>query len=213
MMDEEIKKEDVQSDIPETEEKCEAAEEVRSESREQCSECEHSEKEDKKEGGRKFEKKLKAELGETQKKLSEQTAKNAELTDMYKRLLAEFDNYKKRTARELDGRYQDAKFDTVKNILPVLDNFERALKTEAPEECRQYMEGVEMTFTQLKGILEGFGVREIDALGQKFDPQYHNAVLHTDDDSVPENTVVEVFEKGYTLGDKVLRYSTVKVAN
>ena len=212
-MDEEIKKEDVQSDIPETEEKCEAAEEVRSESCEQCSECEHSEKEDKKEGGRKFEKKLKAELGETQKKLSEQTAKNAELTDMYKRLLAEFDNYKKRTARELDGRYQDAKFDTVKNILPVLDNFERALKTEAPEECRQYMEGVEMTFTQLKGILEGFGVREIDALGQKFDPQYHNAVLHTDDDSVPENTVVEVFEKGYTLGDKVLRYSIVKVAN
>ena len=170
-------------------------------------------KDDKKESRKSEIKKLKADLEAAKEVISKENMKNAELTDRFMRLAAEFDNYKKRTAKELEGRYQDARYDTVKYFLGIADNFERALKTPVPEECRQYISGVEMIYDQLMKQLKDLGVTEIDALGKTFDPNLHNAVLHVDDETKGENEIVEVFEKGYMLGDKVLRYSTVKVAN
>ena len=124
-----------------------------------------------------------------------------------------FDNYKKRTAKEMEGRYQDAKSDTVRTFLEIADNFERALKTPFPEECSNYISGIEMIYDLLIKKMNDLGVSEIEALGKTFDPKLHNAVLHVEDETKGENEIVEVFEKGYKLGDKVLRYSTVKVAN
>ena len=127
------------------------------------------------------------------------------------RLAAEYDNYRKRTAKEKESIWADAKASVVASFLPVYDNLERALKQDTADEA--YKKGVEMTMTQLKDVLSKLGVTEIPALGEKFDPEKHNAVMHTEDDTAEENTVVEVFQKGYTLGDKVLRFAMVKVAN
>ena len=148
-------------------------------------------------------------------------ARNAELEkqiaeekDKYARLAAEYDNYRKRTARELDGRYADAKSDVWKNLLPVIDNFERALATEpANGEKDAFREGIELTYKQLKEQMEKAGVTVIEAKGQQFDPERHNAVMHYEDETLGENIVAEEFIKGYMLGDKVLRHSMVKVAN
>ena len=131
--------------------------------------------------------------------------------DKYLRLAAEYDNYRKRTAKEKETLWGDARADTAGAFLPVYDNLERALKQETADEA--FKKGVEMTMNQLKEILSKLGVTEIPALGEKFDPEKHNAVMHTEDDTAEENTVVEVFQKGYTLGDKVLRFAMVKVAN
>ncbi len=136
-----------------------------------------------------------------------------ETSDKYLRLAAEFDNFKKRTQKENDARYLDIKAETLKQILPVVDNFERALKTEAPDDAKAYAEGVKMIYDMLVKILTDNGVEAIDALNQPFDPEKHFAVMHVEDESFGENTVCEVFEKGYRMGDRVLRYSMVKVAN
>ena len=149
----------------------------------------------------------KKEPSELEKALAAQAKEH----DQYLRLAAEFDNFRKRSVKEKDGIYQEAKAETAKKFLPVYDNLERALKNETADEA--YKKGVEMTMTQLKEVLSKLGVTEIPALGEKFDPEKHNAVMHTEDDTAEENTVVEVFQKGYTLGDKVLRFAMVKVAN
>ena len=138
---------------------------------------------------------------------------NDELKERYMRLAAEYENYKKRTLKELETKYVDVKGDTLKNVLPILDNFERALKTAIPEGCETYSEGIKMIYEQLLGMLAAQNVEEIPALGETFDPQLHYAVMHIEDESLGENTVAEVFEKGYRMGEKVLRYSMVKVAN
>ena len=131
--------------------------------------------------------------------------------DQFVRLTAEYDNYRKRTAKEKDSIYQDAKIDTIKPFLAVLDNLERGVSQF--EEGDGHRQGMELICKQFSEVLTKLGVTEIPALGEKFDPEKHNAVMHTEDDTAEENTVVEVFQKGYTLGDKVLRFAMVKVAN
>lgn len=135
----------------------------------------------------------------------------ADVNDKYLRLAAEYDNYRKRTAKEKESLYGDAKADTVKPFLEVLDNLERGLAQF--EEGDPHRQGMEMICKQFMTVLEKLGVQQIEALGQPFDPARHNAVMHVEDESAGENTVVEVFQQGYALGDKILRFAMVKVAN
>ena len=147
--------------------------------------------------------------------LEEANEKLLDAEDKYLRLYAEFENYKKRTQKEKDARYADAVIDSVAEILPVLDNLERALAVEVTsEDAKRFKEGVEMTKKQMVESLAKLGVTEIKALGEEFNPKLHNAVMHTEDETVTENTVVEEFMKGYIYNcERVVRYSMVKVAN
>ena len=165
---------------------------------------------------KKAKKKEKKEKGITftreQVEKMELAAKQLEsVKDQFTRLTAEYDNYRKRTTKEKDGIYQDAKGDTIKAFLAVYDNLERALKQDTADEA--FKKGVEMTMNQLKTVLEKLGITEIEALGQPFDPTLHNAVMHIEDENFGENTVAEVFQAGFRLGDKVVRFAMVKVAN
>ena len=135
----------------------------------------------------------------------------AQKEDQYLRLAAEYDNYRRRSQKEKTDAYQSAKSDAVLAFLPVYDNLERALKQETADEA--YKKGVEMTMNGLKEVLSKLGVEEIPALGQTFDPNLHNAVMHVEDENAGENTVVEVFQAGFQSGDKVIRFAMVKVAN
>lgn len=135
----------------------------------------------------------------------------AQQEDKYLRLAAEYDNYRRRTAKEKESIWTDAKADAAVAFLPVYDNLERALKQETADEA--YKKGVEMTMTQLKTVLEQLGIKEIPALGQPFDPNLHNAVMHVEDENFGENTVCDVFQAGFQLGEKVIRFAMVKVAN
>ena len=132
--------------------------------------------------------------------------------DHFVRLTAEYDNYRKRTTKEKDTIYQDAKADTIKAFLAVYDNLERAAQSEGGEDS-PHKKGLEMIFAQYKDILKSLGVEEIEAKGAAFDPEMHNAVMHIDDESLGENVVAQVFQAGFKMGDKVLRHSIVQVAN
>ena len=147
--------------------------------------------------------------------LLELNEKLAEAEDKYLRLYAEFENYKKRTQKEKDARYADAVIDSVAEILPVLDNLDRALAVEVTsEDAKSFKEGVEMTKKQMVDSLSKLGVTEIAAQGEQFNPNLHNAVMHVDDESLAENVVAEEFMKGYIYKEeRVVRYSMVKVAN
>lgn len=134
----------------------------------------------------------------------------ASLYDKYLRLVAEFDNFKKRTQKEKEEIYSIAKTDVVMNLLPVIDNFERAEKFS---DDKNVEEGIALIKKQFIDVLKKIGIEEIEAENQPFDPNLHNAVLHEEREDVAENTVVEVLQKGYKLGDKVIRYAMVKVAN
>jgi len=138
-------------------------------------------------------------------------AEMEQFKDKYARLLAEYENYRRRTAKEKEALWAGAKCDVTASFLPVYDNLERALKQETADEA--YKKGVEMTMNQLKTVMEKLGVTEIPALGEPFDPKVHNAVMHIEDDTLGENTVVEVFQAGFQLGEKVIRCAMVKVAN
>ena len=149
-------------------------------------------------------------------KAPEQPAKDkgqllAEAAEKYLRLAAEYDNYRKRTAKEKESAWTEAKAQTVAAFLPVYDNLERALKQDTTDEA--YKKGVEMTMKGLQDALTGLGVEVIPALGETFDPNRHNAVMHVDDEEAGENTIVEVFQQGFICGEKVIRFSMVKVAN
>lgn len=135
----------------------------------------------------------------------------AQQEDKYLRLAAEYDNYRRRTAKEKDSIWNDAKADAAQAFLPVYDNLERALKQETADEA--FKKGVEMTMTQLKEVLTKLGIEEIPALGEPFDPNLHNAVMHVEDEGAGENTIVDVFQTGFKSGDKVVRFAMVKVAN
>lgn len=135
----------------------------------------------------------------------------AEAADKYLRLAAEYDNYRKRTAKEKKSIWSDAKVQAVAAFLPVYDNLERALKQETADEA--YKKGVEMTMKGLQDAMTGLGVELIPALGETFDPNRHNAVMHCEDETAGENTIVEVFQQGFICGEKVIRFSMVKVAN
>lgn len=151
------------------------------------------------------------EKTEENKELLELKAKYDELYDKHLRVLAEYDNFKKRTQKEKDELYKVAVCDTVEKILPVVDNLERAVDAQA--EKTPFYEGVCLVEKQLFEILGKMGVTQIEAVGKTFDPNVHNAVMHTDDEEKGEAEIVEEFAKGYKLGDKVIRYSMVKVAN
>ena len=161
--------------------------------------------EDKKTTEKKKIKKIEAEL-------EKKEAEIAEANDKYMRLFAEYDNFRKRTAKEKEGIYADAYIDALSEILPVLDNLERAAAFENAD-AESLKKGLELTLKSFSDTLTKMGVHEIEALGKTFDPNFHNAVMHVDDEAAGENEVVEVFAKGYARGDKVLRHSMVKVAN
>ncbi len=133
------------------------------------------------------------------------------LNERLLRLMAEYDNYRKRTAREKDAIYPDAVASTVEKFLPVLDNFQRAL--EAPCTDEEFKKGMSMICDGLVGVLTGLGVEAIGQVGEEFSPNLHNAVMHIDDENLGKNVVAQVFQKGYRMGDKVIRYAMVQQAN
>jgi len=135
----------------------------------------------------------------------------AALNDKYLRICAEYDNFRKRSQKEKEALYKDVKADTLKSFLPVYDNLLRALAQ--PTEDTAYAKGVEMIMAQFNSTMEKLGVEKIESLGQSFDPAFHNAVMHVDDESKGENEIVEVFQEGFKMGDKVIRFAMVKVAN
>ena len=147
-----------------------------------------------------------------EEKLEEAQKQAKDNLDKYIRQLAEFENFRKRSNSEKTAMYSNGVRDTVEKLLPVIDNFERAVEAADDKEDPMY-KGVEMILKQFMEILENLGVKEIPSKGEPFDPNVHSAVMHIDDESCDENVVVEVFQKGYTLGDKVIRPSMVKVAN
>lgn len=147
---------------------------------------------------------LRAELESAQNDLAAEQDKNL-------RLRAEYDNFRKRSARERDNIYADVKTDTLKKLLPIFDNLERALRQETADEA--YKKGVEMTMNQFLEALRDLGVTPIEALGQTFDPNLHNAVMHTEDPDKGEGEIVQEFQKGFKMGDRVIRFSMVQVAN
>ena len=132
--------------------------------------------------------------------------------DKYLRLAAEYDNYRKRTAKEKETIYQDAKMETIGKFLEVYDNLERAVG-QAGDEENVHKKGMEMIFHQLETVLEKLGVTVVDPTGEAFDPEQHSAVMHIDSEELGENTVSQVFQKGFLLGEKVIRFATVQVAN
>ena len=142
-----------------------------------------------------------------------ETLKNnlADQEEKFLRLAAEYDNFRKRSQKEKESAWADAKAETAAAFLPVYDNLERALRQQTCDEA--YAKGVEMTMTGLKEVLSKLGIEEIPAMGERFDPNYHNAVMHVDDPEAGENVIVEVFQAGFKAGDKVVRFAMVKVAN
>ena len=156
----------------------------------------------------------KKESKAAEEKKEEQSSPAEELkgaNDRYLRLLAEYDNYRKRSQKEKDSLYADIKSDTVAKFLPVYDNLVRALAQNTEDEA--YRRGVEMIMAQFNTTLEKLGATKIECLGQKFDPTLHNAVMHVDDEEKGENEIVEVFQEGFLMGEKVIRFAMVKVAN
>ena len=156
----------------------------------------------------------KKESKAAEEKKEEQSSPAEELkgaNDRYLRLLAEYDNYRKRSQKEKDSLYADIKSDTVAKFLPVYDNLVRALAQNTEDEA--YRRGVEMIMTQFNTTLEKLGATKIECLGQKFDPSLHNAVMHVEDEEKGENEIVEVFQEGFMMGEKVIRFAMVKVAN
>lgn len=163
-------------------------------------------KEPTKEGSKKF-------FGKKNKK-DKKDEKIEELTDRLTRQMAEFDNFRKRSEKEKSQMYEIGAKDVIEKILPVVDNFERGLQGLTEEEkADPFVEGVDKIYKQLMTTLEGIGVKPIEAVGQEFDPDFHNAVMHVEDEAFGENTIAEEFQKGYTYRDSVVRHSMVKVAN
>ena len=136
----------------------------------------------------------------------------AALKDTHLRTLAEYDNFRKRSQREKEATYADAKANTLKMLLPVLDNFDRAADNKT-DDIEVYRKGIEMTLTQLGEILKNLEVESFGEVGDEFDPNIHSAVMTVETPDLPENSVAGVFEKGYKMGDRILRFATVQVTN
>ena len=131
--------------------------------------------------------------------------------EAYLRLHADYDNFRKRTAKEKESSYANGRADAVEKLLPVYDNLSRALKQETADTA--FKKGVEMTMTELVKILSGLGVEIFGEVGEEFDPNLHNAVMHTEDETLGENVICQVFQQGFKMGDKVIRFAMVQVAN
>ena len=195
-MEEEIIEETVEETVTETEEA------VETEADSEATDTEETASEEKKGFFKKKDKKDKKDL------------QIEELTDKYKRTMAEFDNYRKRTEKEKTAMYEIGAREVINKILPIVDNFERGLAL-IPEADRTtpVADGMDKIYKQLTKTLEDMGVKEIEALGVEFNPDFHNAVMHCEDDSLGENIIAEVLQKGYTYKESVVRHSMVKVAN
>ena len=156
----------------------------------------------------------KKKLFEKKNKKDKKDEQIADLTDKLTRNMAEFDNYRKRTEKEKSAMYEIGAKDVVEKILPVVDNFERGLQS-VPEDKKDdpFVDGMDKIYKQMMSTLEGIGVKPIEAVGQEFDPNFHNAVMHVEDEELGENVVAEEFQKGYMYRDSVVRHSMVKVAN
>lgn len=155
-------------------------------------------------------KKLEAKISELEAKLADADKTAAEQNDKYLRLMAEYDNFRKRSAKEKEGIYYDAYADALKSILPIIDNLERAVGVEGAEAVAK---GLEMTLKGASEALEKMGVEAFGAEGDEFDPNMHNAMMMVDDENHKEGEIVTVFQKGYKKGDKIIRYAMVTVAN
>ena len=201
----EIKNNEKENDIKETEAP-ETETEVAGEG-EQTTEVK-SEKPDKNE--KKKVKELEKKLAETQKSLETKTQECAETADKYLRMMAEYDNFRKRSAKEKESIYADAYADALKSILPIIDNLEKAAEYKDAEKVSK---GVEMILKSATDAFGKMGVESFGERGEQFDPNKHNAVMHVEDESLPEGVIVDVFQKGYSKGDKILRYAMVSVAN
>ena len=153
----------------------------------------------------------KTELETVKEELEAIKAEKDELYDKYLRTLAEYDNFRKRSQREKDAIYGDATAESVKKLLPVLDSFERALNYECKDE--EFKKGISLIQNTLKEVFDSIGVKEIPDVGEQFDPNLHEAVMHTEDPAYGENVITDCYRKGYTLNDKVIRFSMVIVAN
>lgn len=153
----------------------------------------------------------KTELEKLSEELETLQKAKDELYDKYLRTLAEYDNFRKRSQREKDAIYGDATIDAVKKLLPVLDNFERALNYECKDE--EFKKGISLIQNTLVEVFDNLGVKEIPAMDQQFDPNLHEAVMHIDNPAYEENIVTDVYRKGYMIGDKVIRHTMVVVAN
>ena len=192
-----------------TEENKTAAEEIAVNEEEQTESC-RSEQESEKSSckNKKEDNKHKKEIEALNEKIEKLENTNKEFEDKYLRLVAEYDNFRKRSIKEKEGIYADAYADALVSLLPVVDNLERAVLFS---DGASVLEGVKMTLNQLEGCLEKMGVKVIET--KTFDPSVHNAVMHVEDDAYGEGEIVEVFQKGYVKGDKVIRFAMVKVAN
>ena len=191
-----------------------AADEIKEEVKTEEPEIEAKEADGKKPEAEKAEEKKPEEKKSKEKKEEKKPDLKAEmdtLNDKYLRICAEYDNFRKRSQKEKDSLYGDVKAETLKKFLPVYDNLVRALAQSTEDEA--YRRGVEMIMNQFNVTMEKLGVTEIECLGKKFDPAFHNAVMHVEDEEKGENEIVEVFQKGFMMGDKVIRFAMVKVAN
>lgn len=159
---------------------------------------------------KKKQKKADAQIAELEKQLEESKAELAAEKDKYMRMIAEYDNYRRRTAKEKDGIYADAYADALKGILPILDNLERAVGVSEAEALQK---GLSMTLKGAEDALAKMGVTAFGEKGEAFDPEKHNAVMHIEDEQFGESEITEVYQKGYAKGDKILRFAMVIVAN
>lgn len=174
--------------------------------------AEDTKKSDKKD--KKVQKALEKQLADALKAADEAKKEKDAVNDTYLRMMAEYDNFRKRVQKEKETLFTDGLADAVEKLLPVLDNLDRAAATEVTtDEAKAVLDGVNKVLDQAKEIFGKMGVTEIPAKGEKFDPELHNAVMHEDDPDSDESIVSEVFMKGYKMGDKVIRYSMVKVVN
>lgn len=155
-------------------------------------------------------KKLEAKIEELEKKLAEAEEMTAQANDKHLRLAAEYDNFRRRSQKEKEGIYTDAYSDAMKELLPVLDNLDRAVGCD---DAAALKEGLALILKSFSESLAKMGIEEIKAQGETFDPNLHYAVMHIDDEAYGEGEIVEVFQKGYVRGDRVIRYAVVKVAN
>ena len=203
-----------ESEDPEEETDC--AEEADASAEEDAAEEEDSgepSEEESEEEGQEEEKKGRKLFGKKNKK-DKKDEKIEELTDRLTLQMAEFDNFRKRTDKEKSQMYEIGAKDIINKILPVVDNFERGLAAVPEEEKKNpILEGMEKVYKQLMTTLEEIGVKPIEAVGQEFNPDFHNAVMHVEDEELGENIIAEEFQKGYTYRDSVVRHSMVKVAN
>lgn len=201
-------KESVNDSPADTEKKADA--ECGAATGENCEKDDEKNNKKEKKSSEKEAKKLKSRVIQLEKELEAAKSEAADATDKYMRVCAEYDNFRKRSQKEREGIYSDAAADSIKELLPLIDNLERATQYTNPEKVA---EGVEMVLSTLPAVFEKLKITSFGEAGETFDPNIHNAVMHVEDEEKGEGEITDVFQKGYKIGDKVVRYAMVKVAN